>query len=103
MRRDRALDGDEYVINGRKYWPCNVAGWDGKGANLNLVVVRTDPEGRHRGLSAIMVERGTPGISYNSIKTLGQRQRPNCGDHLRQRPRAGGEPDRGHAAETATC
>ena len=44
------LDGDEYVLNGRKYWPCNVGGWDGKGANLNLVVVRTDPEqGRHRG------------------------------------------------------
>ena len=37
------LDGDEYVMNGRKYWPCNVGGWDNKGANLNLVVCRTDP------------------------------------------------------------
>ena len=36
------LDGDEYVLNGRKYWPCNVGGWDNQGANLNLVVVRTD-------------------------------------------------------------
>ena len=36
------LDGDDYVINGRKYWPCNVGGWDNEGANLNLVVVRTD-------------------------------------------------------------
>ena len=36
-------DGDEYVLNGRKYWPCNVAGWDGKGANASIVVVRTDP------------------------------------------------------------
>ena len=26
------LDGDEYVINGRKYWPCNVGGWDNQGA-----------------------------------------------------------------------
>ena len=26
-------DGDDYVLNGRKYWPCNVGGWDGKGAN----------------------------------------------------------------------
>ena len=25
------LDGDDYVLNGRKYWPCNVAGWDGAG------------------------------------------------------------------------
>ncbi len=37
------LDGDEYVLNGRKYWPCNVAGWDGQGANTSIVVVRTDP------------------------------------------------------------
>jgi hypothetical protein len=25
------LDGDEYVVNGRKYWPCNVGGWDNQG------------------------------------------------------------------------
>ena len=49
-RRDRRLDGDEYVLNGRKYWPCNVAGWDGKGANVSIVVVRTDSgQGRHGG------------------------------------------------------
>src|SRR5437667_418648 len=34
-------DGEEYVLNGRKYWPCNVAGWDGEGANVSIVVVRT--------------------------------------------------------------
>src|SRR3954468_16391487 len=51
-------DGDSYVLNGRKYWPCNVAGWDGKGANTSIVVVRTDPEkGGTEGLSAIMVDR----------------------------------------------
>src|SRR5713226_794880 len=32
-------DGDHYVLNGRKYWPCNVAGWDGQGANVSIVVV----------------------------------------------------------------
>src|SRR6476646_11983246 len=73
------LDGDEYVINGRKYWPCNVGGWDNQGANLNLVVVRTDPEaGGTSALSAIIVERGTPGIKYNSISTSAQRSAPNC-------------------------
>jgi acyl-CoA dehydrogenase len=73
------LDGDEYVINGRKYWPCNVGGWDNEGANLNLVVVRTDPEaGGTSALSAIIVERGTPGVSYTSISTSGQRLAPNC-------------------------
>lgn len=73
------LDGDEYVVNGRKYWPCNVGGWDNQGANLNLVVVRTDTEaGGTAGLSALIVERGTPGVTYSSISTSGQRLAPNC-------------------------
>ena len=79
MQVTARLDSDEYVINGRKYWPCNVGGWDNNGANLNLVVVRTDPEaGGTSGLSAIMIERGTPGITYNSISTSAQRSAPNC-------------------------
>lgn len=72
-------DGDDYVLNGRKYWPCNVAGWDGEGANVNLVVVRTDPDkGGTEGLSAIMVERGTPGVSYRLISKVGHRLTPNA-------------------------
>jgi acyl-CoA dehydrogenase len=72
-------DGDDYVLNGRKYWPCNVAGWDGQGANANIVVVRTDPEkGGTEGLSAIMVERGTPGVSYKLISKIGHRLTPNA-------------------------
>lgn len=71
-------DGDSYVLNGRKYWPCNVGGWDGHGANVNLVVVRTDPSsGGTDGLSAIMVERGTPGVSYKMISKMGHRLTPN--------------------------
>ncbi|WP_234028035.1 acyl-CoA dehydrogenase family protein [Pseudonocardia dioxanivorans] len=72
-------DGDDYVINGRKYWPCNVAGWDGQGADLNLVVVRTDSAADGTsGLSAIIVERGTPGVTYNLISTVGQRSAQNA-------------------------
>jgi nitroalkane oxidase len=79
MNVTATLNGDEYVITGRKYWPCNVGGWDNQGANLNLVVVRTDPSaGGTSGLSAIVIERGTAGISYKSISTLGQRTAPNC-------------------------
>ena len=71
-------EGDSYVLNGRKYWPCNVGGWDGKGANVSIVVVRTDPgKGGTEGLSAIMVERGTPGVSYKLIGKLGHRLTPN--------------------------
>ena len=69
----------EYVLNGRKYWPCNVAGWDGKGANSSIVVVRTDlDKGGTEGLSAIMVERGTPGVSYKLISKVGHRLTPNA-------------------------
>jgi acyl-CoA dehydrogenase len=79
MHVTAALDGDEYVVNGRKYWPCNVGGWDNQGANVNLVVVRTDTAADGTsGLSALMVERGTPGVTYNSISTSAQRSAPNC-------------------------
>jgi acyl-CoA dehydrogenase len=73
------LEGDEYVLNGLKYWPCNVAGWDGQGANASIVVVRTDSQkGGTEGLSAIMIERGTPGVSFELIGKIGHRLTPNA-------------------------
>jgi alkylation response protein AidB-like acyl-CoA dehydrogenase len=72
-------EGSSYILNGRKYWPCNVAGWDGNGANVSLVVVRTEPDkGGTEGLSAVLVERGTPGISYKLISKMGHRLTPNA-------------------------
>src|ERR1700733_2940091 len=65
----------EYVLTGKKYWPCNSGGWDLKGANVNVCIVRTDPEkGGKSGLSALIVPRGTPGITYlQPISKLGHR------------------------------
>jgi alkylation response protein AidB-like acyl-CoA dehydrogenase len=65
----------EYVINGTKYWPCNAGGWDLKGANVNVCIVRTDPQqGGKTGLSAILVPRGVAGLSYQQpISKLGHR------------------------------
>ena len=65
----------EYVLNGKKHWPCNAGGWDLQGANVNVCIVRTDPgKGGKSGLSAILVPRGTPGISYDQpISKLGHR------------------------------
>jgi hypothetical protein len=49
------------------------------GARVSIVVVRTDPEkGGTEGLSAIMVERGTPGVSYKLISKIGHRLTPNA-------------------------
>jgi len=72
-RHDRGRG--EYVINGTKYWPCNAGGWDLKGANVNVCIVRTDPrKGGKTGLSAIIVPRGTSGVTYGQpISKLGHR------------------------------
>jgi acyl-CoA dehydrogenase len=67
-------DGDFFVLTGRKYWPCNAAGWDGRGADASIVLARTDPsKGGTEGLSAIMIERGTPGVTYRPIDKMGHR------------------------------
>lgn len=69
---DRA--NGEYVLNGEKHWPCNAGGWDLKGADTNLCIVRTDRrKGGKAGLSAILVDRGTPGITYKVIDKIGHR------------------------------
>jgi alkylation response protein AidB-like acyl-CoA dehydrogenase len=74
------LKNGEYVINGRKYWPSSAAGWDMKGADVNTVIVRTDRNKGGKGaLSAILVPRGTPGVTYEPvIDKMGQRLNQNC-------------------------
>jgi butyryl-CoA dehydrogenase len=52
------LDGDEYVINGTKQFITSAPF-----AHLFVVFAVTDPGKRHRGLSAFLVEKGTPGFS----------------------------------------
>jgi len=53
-------DGDEYVINGRKWW---ITGAMNPNAKIFVVMGKTDPSAdRHRQQSMILVERGTPGF-----------------------------------------
>lgn len=65
----------EYVLNGKKYWPCNAGGWDLKGADVNVVIVRTDPaKGGKEGLSAMLVPRDAGGVHYEQpIDKIGHR------------------------------
>ena len=53
-------DGDEYVVRGTKTWITNA-----RHADPLPVLVKTDPaaEPRHRGMSFIFIEAGTPGFS----------------------------------------
>ena len=54
-------DGDEYVINGRKWW---ITGAMNPNAEIFIVMGKTDPSAsRHRQQSMILVQRDTPGVS----------------------------------------
>jgi len=50
--------GDHYVLNGRKLFVSN-----GNVADVIIVFTSTDPAARARGISAFLVERGTPGFA----------------------------------------
>lgn len=58
MMTTAVLDGDEYVLNGAKNWITH-----GKTGDIAVVMVRTGEVGDSKGISAIVVERGTPGFS----------------------------------------
>ncbi|HEY3697537.1 acyl-CoA dehydrogenase family protein [Phenylobacterium sp.] len=62
-------DGDHYVLNGTKRYITNAAR-----AGLYTVMARTDPEKKGgSGVSAILVERNTPGITIGKPeKKMGQ-------------------------------
>jgi butyryl-CoA dehydrogenase len=50
--------GDKYVINGTKAWITN-----GGAANAAIVYVNTQPEKGEKGITALVVEKGTPGFA----------------------------------------
>jgi acyl-CoA dehydrogenase len=50
-------DGDDVVINGNKMWITN-AGY----ADLFVLYGTTDPTLKHKGITAVVIEKGTPGI-----------------------------------------
>jgi alkylation response protein AidB-like acyl-CoA dehydrogenase len=58
MNTTAVLDGDHYVINGSKNWITH-----GKSGDVAVVMVRTGEKGDSKGISAIVIERGTPGFS----------------------------------------
>ncbi len=54
-------DGDEYVVNGRKWW---ITGAMNPQAEILIVMGKTDPDAsRHRQQSQLLVPRDTPGLT----------------------------------------
>ncbi len=57
--RTRAVrDGDDYVVNGQKTFITN-----GQNAGLVILVAKTDPAARAKGVSLVLVETDRPGFS----------------------------------------
>ncbi|TKD59349.1 acyl-CoA dehydrogenase [Flavobacterium sp. ASW18X] len=57
-QKTTAIDkGDHYILNGTKNWITN-----GGTAEVYLVIAQTDKEKGHKGINALIVEKGTPGF-----------------------------------------
>jgi acyl-CoA dehydrogenase len=60
VRTSIVRDGDEYVVNGRKWWITGVAD---ERCRIFIVMGKTDPDGPpHRQQSMVLVPRDTPGV-----------------------------------------
>lgn len=49
--------GDHYLLNGTKNWITN-----GNSAGVYIVIAQTDPIKRHKGINALILEKGMPGF-----------------------------------------
>jgi alkylation response protein AidB-like acyl-CoA dehydrogenase len=60
-------DGDDYVINGQKIWTSGA-----QFADWLFALVRTEPDApKHRGISFIVMDINTPGITVRPITDMG--------------------------------
>ena len=69
-------EGDHYVVRGTKTWITNA-----RHADPLPVLVKTDPDAKpaHRGMSILMIEKGTPGFSIGKdLPKLGYKGTESC-------------------------
>ncbi len=57
------LEGDEWVLNGRKAWVSS-----GTQADLCLLFAQTDPQKGHRGITAFLVPTDAPGFQAEKVE-----------------------------------
>jgi len=62
-----ALDDDHFVVKGHKIWTTQ-----GQHADWMFALVRTDPDAkpRHAGISMLLIDMKSPGVSVRPIETL---------------------------------
>ena len=74
MRTRAERRGDRYVLNGSKMWITN-----GPDAEVLVVYAKTDPDAGSRGITAFLIEKGTPGFSTaQKLDKLGMRGSNTC-------------------------
>lgn len=67
LRATAEKKGDRYILNGSKMFITN-----GPVADVAVIYARTDPGEKHAGMSAFIVEKGTPGFSSGPpLKKMG--------------------------------
>ncbi|MDZ7832865.1 MAG: acyl-CoA dehydrogenase family protein [Desulfobacterales bacterium] len=71
-------DGEDYVLNGTKYWVTN-----GGIADYYSIFATTDPKSQHKGICAFLVERDWEGVKVGkTIPKMGQRCSNTVGIHF---------------------
>ena len=69
-----AARGSDYLLNGRKLWITN-----GNEADLFIVFANVNPDAGYRGITAFLVDRGTPGFTIGKKEDkLGIRASSTC-------------------------
>lgn len=72
MKTTAVRDGDDYILNGSKIFITN-----GGDAEVYIVFAVTDASLKHKGITAFIVEKGTPGFTFGKKeKKLGIRSSP---------------------------
>ncbi len=56
-------EGDHYILNGTKRFITT-----GKNCGMVIVTAKTDEEARHKGISAFLVDSGSPGLTVGHIE-----------------------------------
>ena len=73
-RTKAIIDGDDYVINGSKCFISNMGEDEG---DYVILIALTDPAKKTKGMSAIIVDRGTKGFSIGKVEDkMGLRAAP---------------------------
>ncbi|MNZ39632.1 Acyl-CoA dehydrogenase [compost metagenome] len=74
MRLTAVRENDHYVLNGNKMWITN-----GPDADTFVIYAKTDPAAGAKGISAFIVEAGTPGFTTaQKLDKLGMRGSSTC-------------------------